>query len=385
MLAGIAEAQLAQQHAERAHRRLVDGELEEGKAGQRRRCRRVEQRDAVEHALAGLRRFAAAGGIRLQPVAHLAFEVEQRAHRVQRGTPVRRFAEQVVEHLERHRARVARAQRELEERLEIELALPREVAVVARPLQDVHDEQRRVGELQEEDLVARDLRNPGGVVLERQRVEAVEDHTEVRVVGALDDRPGLPEQVGLASPRERLEADAQVALRRALGQRMELLGGALFFREHVGLGIRAHQHELRADGMHYVELALGPLEVALEHRVGRALEVAKRLIQVALEPEVRRDGADLRRRAVEIDEVRLEQLEAVEARGSDRLELLPQRAAHRDRGNGSTHDLLVFEVRLLLVHERLHADLLVLGGEQRMEQAPLEQHAVRQACLRTRG
>ena len=93
-----------------------------------------------------------------QPAARLALEVEQRAHRVDRGAPVRRLAEHVVEDLERERAAVARAQHLLEEGRDVELALAGEVAEVARPLQHVHGEQRRVGHLHEEDALARDRR-----------------------------------------------------------------------------------------------------------------------------------------------------------------------------------------------------------------------------------
>ena len=50
------------------------------------------------------RRRAPRARPRRQPAAHLALEVEQRAHRVDRGAPVRRLAEDVVEDLERQRA-----------------------------------------------------------------------------------------------------------------------------------------------------------------------------------------------------------------------------------------------------------------------------------------
>ena len=45
----------------------------------------------------------------------------------------------------------------------------------------------------------------------------------------------------------------------------------------------------------------------------------------------------------------------------------------------------MLELRLALVHEGVHAFLLVLRGEQRVEQAPLEHHAVRQAALERVG
>ncbi len=208
---------------------------------------------------------------------------------------------------------------------------------MARPLQHVHHEQRRIGELHEEDLVAGNLGDAGRIVLERERMEAVEHQPQMRMIGALDDRPCLAEEIGVPAPRERLEADAQVSLGGALGERVELLGRAFLVGQRVGPRVRAHEHELRAQRLHHVELALGALEAALEHRVRRPFEVAKRLVQLARETEIGGHCADLGRRAVEVDEVGLEELEAVEARRRDRFELLPQGAAHRNGGDRLAH------------------------------------------------
>ena len=51
-----------------------------------------------------------------------------------------------------------------EKGLEIELALPGKIAVVSRPLQDIHYQQRRIGELHEEDLVAGYLGDSGRII-----------------------------------------------------------------------------------------------------------------------------------------------------------------------------------------------------------------------------
>ena len=65
--------------------------------------------------------------------------------------------EDVVEHLERQRPGVPGRQHVAEERGQVEGALAREQPVVPAPLQHVHVHVRRVGQLQEEQLLAGDL------------------------------------------------------------------------------------------------------------------------------------------------------------------------------------------------------------------------------------
>ena len=203
-----------------------------------------------------------------------------------------------------------------------------------RPLQHVHDQQRRIGELHEEDLVARDPHDAGRIVAQRERVKAVEYQAEVRMVRSVDDRPRLAITIGDAGPTQAPRIQCADYVSRPARQ----AHGAV--RPHVlrraatsGRRVRAHQHQLRTHRLHHVELALGALEVALEDGVRRSLEVAKRLVQLARETEIGGDCTSVGRRAVEVDEVRLEDLEAVEARRRDRLQLLPQRAAHRNGGD----------------------------------------------------
>ena len=183
-----------------------------------RRRRQAEQFGPLERPRARPRGFAVRLRGRLEARAHLAFEIKEGAHRVLGRAPVRRFAKDVVEDLERQRSGVAGHERLGEEILEVELALPGEAPEVPRPLQHVHDQQRRIGQLHEEQLVARNARDAGRIVAQRQRVKAVEDQAEVRMIGALDDRPRLTVAVDRPSPGQRLVADAQVAPCRTLGQ-----------------------------------------------------------------------------------------------------------------------------------------------------------------------
>ena len=193
-------------------------------AARARRRRRIGELDAVDRARAP----PASPPRRASRSRTSLSSQQQRAHRVDRGAPVRRLAEHVVEDLERQRAAVARAQHLLEEADDVELALAREVAVVARPLQ-----RRPSPAAARRPSARRRSARPGSSAIaagsspQRQRVEAVEDEAEVRMVRALDDLPGLAIAVDVAAPGERLEADAQVAPRRALGERVQLRRRAL--------------------------------------------------------------------------------------------------------------------------------------------------------------
>jgi hypothetical protein len=102
-------------------------------------------------------------------------------------------------------------------------------------------------------------------------------------------------------------------------------------------GVRAAQHHRRAHRLHQVELALGALQAPQELRLGHAFEIAKRLVEVDRQAEVGGDAAQLGGRALEVDEVGLEQLDAVEPGGRDGFELLAKGAAERDRGDGAMH------------------------------------------------
>ena len=120
---------------------------------------------------------------------------------------------------------VAGRQHVLEEAGEVEAALPREAAVVAAPLQHVHHQVRRVRELEEEDLLGRDVADAGGVAAAREDVEGVEAGAERRVVARLDDPPRVVVVAHVAAPRQRLVGDPEPARGGALGQLPQLRGG----------------------------------------------------------------------------------------------------------------------------------------------------------------
>lgn len=97
--------------------------------------------------------------------------------------------------------------------------------MVAAPLQDVHPHERGIGELNEEDLLARDRGEALRVRTSGQNVEAVETDTESGVVCCLDDAPGTVVRVDVTPPRQRLVGDADPVLVRQYGQFAQLRRG----------------------------------------------------------------------------------------------------------------------------------------------------------------
>ena len=267
----------------------------------------------------------------------LVLEQQQRAHGVDRHPARVGLAEDVVEHLERERALIARRQHVAEEPREVEAALAREAAVVAAPLEHVHDQLGRVGELEEEDLRGRDVADPARVGAAREDVEGVEAGAEVRVVAGLRDPPRVVVVAHVAPPRERLVGDSDPPPSAALGQLAQLRGGERVVVDRVRRDVRAHQHGVRAELLHDRELRLRAPQVGGEALLGHRLEVAQRLVERDLQPERLAARADLGRRVRRGDQVRLEQLDRVEARRRGGRQLLLERAAQADSGDRAAH------------------------------------------------
>ena len=206
MLAGAAEAQPGQQRLRAAARRW----------------------SSAENSMK-LTPSALARGGRADPVlvAELVEHEAQRAMAVDRDAARRAGAELVVEDLERQGAVVAGRRQRLHEVEHRQLALAGEVAEVPAPREVVHLQQRRVGELHQEDAVARDRADGREIGAARQDVEAVEHQPDRRMVGAAHRLPGVAVVVDVPAPGQRLEGDAQAALGRALAQLAQVGGGAV--------------------------------------------------------------------------------------------------------------------------------------------------------------
>ncbi len=196
-------------------------------------------------------------------------------------------AKYVVEDLERPRSVVTGGVDMLSERTEIEAALPREVSVMPAPLEDVHRQERSVRQLEEEDLLAGNLANSGGIVTAREDVKAVQTGTERRMVDALDDLPRMAVRVDVGTPRERLVGNLLAVLGRQFGESSELLCQLTVVVTCGRQGRGAHQECLAPQLIHELEFALHsnkiPSKLGLVHRV----EVAERLIQIEGQAQIR--------------------------------------------------------------------------------------------------
>ncbi|MNT56101.1 hypothetical protein D3C72_1933810 [compost metagenome] len=71
---------------------------------------------------------------------------------------------------------------------------------MAAPIEQVHVDQRRIGQLHDEDLVAGNGADRIGVDLARQRVETVEDNADIGVVGAAHHLPGITVIADMTAP-----------------------------------------------------------------------------------------------------------------------------------------------------------------------------------------
>ncbi|RMS00924.1 hypothetical protein ALP75_204765 [Pseudomonas syringae pv. actinidiae] len=150
---------------------------------------------------------------------------------------------------------------------------------MAAPFQHVHRQNRRIGHLHEEDLVAGDLRNRARVALERQCVEAVEQHTQRRMINLTHQVPDLLPGIDVLAPRQRFITDTQVAGASTLGQQTQVIKQNVFIAHRVGRGIAADQHQVGAQLLHQVEFAFGAVHIALQSVATATFKIAKWLEQ----------------------------------------------------------------------------------------------------------
>src|SRR5204862_8056322 len=98
----------------------------------------------------------------------------QRPHAVDRGAFRVGLAEDIIENLERPGSAVPGCEHLGGEAGKVEAALPGKAPVVTAPRERVHIQWRRIGELQEEDLLSGDVADRAGIMAEGQDVEAVQ-------------------------------------------------------------------------------------------------------------------------------------------------------------------------------------------------------------------
>lgn len=136
-------------------------------------------------------------------------------------------------------------------------------AEVTAPIEKIHVDQRGVGQLDKENLVARYRADGLGIDLARDGMEAVHDQPDIGMIGAPHDLPGIAMVVDMAPPGQGLIPDAQAASFRALAQLTKIGGCSVDAAERSRRYVGTHKHQIGAQLFHDVELALGPIKGAL--------------------------------------------------------------------------------------------------------------------------
>ena len=90
-------------------------------------------------------------------------------------------------------------------------------------VKEVHLNPRSVRKLNEEQLIAWDGADRADVQFTGERVERVEDQTDVGMIRTTHDFPGVTMIVYVLSPGERFVANRQIATRRPLAQLREVV------------------------------------------------------------------------------------------------------------------------------------------------------------------
>ena len=198
------------------------------------------------------------------------------------------------------------------------------------PRENIEVELGSVGELNQEYPVRGDRGDRGDGKTGRQGMEAVQNDSDRGVVGSPDDFPGIPVIVDIASPRQRLEADAQAARVRPLSQFAKVVGGPVDAAERDRRDIAANQQEIGAELLHQVELPFRPAKGLLALRLGHPLEIAEWLQGADAQAEIPAHPRDVAGGAVKAGKVVLEYFDRVETGRRDGLELLVESATDRD-------------------------------------------------------
>ncbi len=155
------------------------------------------------------------------------------------------------------------------------------------------------------------------------------------MIGAAHHLPGVAIVADVPSPGQGLEGNAKAPSRRALAKLAEVGRRTVDAAKRVGRHIAADHQEIAAQFGHQVELALGAGEGFRAQRFRHPLKVAKGLERDRRKAEVLDPASDLRRGAIEGQQVVLEDLDPLEAGGGNRFELFIERAAQANGGDGS--------------------------------------------------
>jgi hypothetical protein len=164
------------------------------------------------------------------------------------------------------------------------------------------------------------------------------------VVGPPDDFPRVAMVADVPPPRQCFEADSDARIACEIAQRVKVSGRSIDAAERRWRDVGADQHEVGAQRVHHLELALGAFEGAAAQRLGEALEIAERLEQRDREAEIARHLPDLGGTRAIGQQIVLEDLDPVEPRGRDRLELFAEVAADRHGRYRCSHPAPPYEL-----------------------------------------
>ena len=229
--------------------------------------------------------------------------------------------------------------------------------------QEIHLDRGRVGGLDQDDAIGRDLGDGVDRKVPGQHVEAVEDQADMLMVGAAHRLPGLAVVVDVAAPGEGLEADLDAELPGEVAELVQVGRNPRHIVDRLGRDAAADQEQRRAEPAHKLELALRALEGLAAQWLGQAFEVTERLQRDDLEAERAGPLAHVLGPAVEVGEIVLEDLDPVEARLGGSGELVGERPGHAHGCDGSRHEqassnrapiptALQYRLRVLKAHAR---------------------------------
>lgn len=106
-------------------------------------------------------------------------------------------------------------------------------------------------------------------------MEAVQDEAESRMIGTLDDGPGIAMIVDVCAPSERLIADAQTTYRRPLGKFPQIVDNPLVFPRRLGDRGRTDHQKVGPQFGQKVEFSFGPVERPFPLFTRQSLEIPK--------------------------------------------------------------------------------------------------------------
>src|SRR3546814_9469615 len=153
------------------------------------------------------------------------------------------------------------------------------------------------------------------------------------MIGTSHDLPRVTMVGYVSAPGEGFVADPQAALAGPCPQFAKVFRGTIDAAKRCRRHVRADEHQIGAERLHDVELAFGAVEGPGALRFRKAFKIPERLENGDAGARVPHHLPDLAGAGGIGEEVVLEDLDAVEARLADRLELLPQVAGKRYRRN----------------------------------------------------